>query len=81
MKTPLEATVNTAPLTEPQLVGMTTGLKLVFPDPETRPSIRAFNSWKKAGYFPSVKIGRRVFIDPVMVRKALDARFTINAQG
>ena len=64
---------------EPQLVGMKTGLELVFPDPETRPSIRAFNNWKKRGYFPSIKIGKRVFVDPVMVRKALDANFTIHA--
>lgn len=35
---------------EPQLVGMKTGLNLVFPDPETRPSIRAFNSWKQRGW-------------------------------
>ena len=64
---------------EPQLVGMKTGLELVFPDPETRPSIRAFNEWKKKRYFPSIKIGKRVFVDPVMVRKALDANFTISA--
>ena len=64
---------------EPQLVGMQTGLELVFPDPNTRPSIRAFNDWKKKGYFPSVKIGKRVFVDPAMVRKALDAKFTVHA--
>jgi len=81
MTTTSKATANAAPRNEPQLVGMTKGLELVFPDPNTRPSIRAFNSWKQNGYFPSVKIGRRVFIDPVMVRNALDARFTINVQG
>lgn len=64
---------------EPQLVGIKTGLALVFPDPETRPSLRAFNEWKNKGYFPSVKIGKRVFVDPAQVRLALDARFTINA--
>ena len=64
---------------EPQLVGMKTGLELVFPDPETRPSIRAFNEWKNKGYFPSLKIGKRVFVDPTQVRIALDSRFTINA--
>ena len=53
--------------------------KLVFPDPKTRPSIRAFNDWKKKGYFPSIKIGKRVFVDPAMVRKALDAKFTVHA--
>ena len=63
---------------EPMLVGMDTGRKLVFPDPLTRPSIRSFNEWKNRGYFPSVKIGKRVFVDPVQVRLALEARFTIN---
>ena len=66
---------------EPQLVGMKTGLELVFPDPDTRPSIRAFNDWKAKGYFPSLKIGKRVFLDPVQVRLALESRFTINANG
>lgn len=80
MSTNNHATAATQSNKEPQLVGMRTGLELVFPDPKTRPSIRAFNSWKQKGYFPSVRIGRRVFVDPVMVRKALDARFTINAQ-
>jgi len=65
---------------EPQLVGIKTGLGLVFPDPMTRPSIRSFNEWKNKGYFPSVKIGKRVFVDPAQVRLALESRFTINAQ-
>ena len=73
------ATANAELNIEPQLVGMSTGLKMVFRDPKTRPSARAFFSWKQKGYFPSVKIGSRVFIDPAMVRKALDAKFTINA--
>jgi hypothetical protein len=30
-------------------------------------------------YFPVHKIGRRVFLDPVEVRSALDRRFKINA--
>lgn len=65
---------------EPQLVGLKTGLEIVFPDPETRPSFRAFSEWKKRGYFPSLKIGKRVFVDPAQVRLALESRFTINAQ-
>lgn len=73
------ATASAEQHNETVLVGMSTGLDLVFPDPATRPSIRAFNSWKQKGYFPSVKIGKRVFIDPVQVRRALDARFTIHA--
>lgn len=80
MSAPNTATAKSEQHNEPQLVGIQKGLELVFPDLETRPSIRAFNSWKQKGYFPSVKIGKRVFVDPVQVRKALDSRFTINAQ-
>jgi hypothetical protein len=64
---------------EPILVGITTCLRIVFPDAETRPSLRSFNEWKQRGYFPSVKIGKRVFLDPSQVRKALERRFTIEA--
>ena len=74
------ATATAERLGEPQLVGMQTGLELVFPDPETRPSIRSFNEWKKKGFFPSVKIGKRVFVDPAQERLALVSRFTINAR-
>jgi len=80
MVIPNNATALAEQYNEPQLVGIKTGLAIVFPDADTRPSVRAFNEWKNNGYFPSVKIGRRVFVDPVMVRKALDAQFTINAQ-
>mgnify|MGYP003627612930 FL=1 len=64
---------------EPTLVGIQTCLATVFPDEETRPSLRAFNEWKARKYFPSIKIGKRVFLDPVLVRKALEKRFTIHA--
>lgn len=64
---------------EPTLVGIKTCLQIVFPDESTRPGIRTFNEWKNRGYFPSVKIGRRVFLDPMIVRKALEKRFTIEA--
>lgn len=68
-----------SPKQEPTLVGIKTCLETVFPDPTTRPGFRTFNEWKNRGYFPSVKIGKRVFLDPVIVRKALDNRFTIEA--
>lgn len=64
---------------EPTLVGIETCLRIVFPDESTRPGLRTFHEWKKRGYFPSVKIGKRVFLDPVKVRKALENRFTIEA--
>jgi len=80
MTTKDHATATAEQNKEPQLVGLKTGLELVFPDPKTRPSFRAFTEWKKRGYFPSLKIGKRVFVDPAQVRLALETRFTINAQ-
>lgn len=64
---------------EPTLVGIQTCLEIVFTDPATRPALRTFVEWKARKYFPSIKIGKRVFLDPVQVRKALDKRFTIEA--
>lgn len=63
---------------EPTLVGIRTCLEIVFPDEATRPGIRTMNDWKQKGYFPSVKIGGRVFLNPVAVRRALEKRFTVN---
>lgn len=70
---------NTCTSNEPTLVGIKTCLAIVFPDEATRPSLRAFNDWKNLGYFPQLKVGKRVFLDPVQVRIALEKRFTINA--
>jgi hypothetical protein len=61
------------------LVGIEPCLEIVFPDAATRPGKRTFLEWKARKYFPSVKIGKRVFLDPVAVRKALEKRFTIEA--
>ncbi len=69
---------NTKP--EPTLVGIKTCHGIVFPNHETEgPGLRTFLEWKARKYFPSVKIGKRVFLDPVQVRKALDKKFTIQA--
>ena len=64
---------------EPVLVGIDSARKAVFSDADTRPSLRAWNDWRAKGYYPYVKIGKRVFIDPAQARKALESRFTINA--
>lgn len=63
---------------EPVLLGVKAGLEAVFRDPSSRPSLRTWNSWRAKGYYPYHKIGSRVFVDPVAVRRALDARFQIN---
>ena len=61
------------------LVGLKTGLETVFPDPKTRPSFRTFCEWRARRYFPIMKVGKRVFVDPIQVRTALEKRFTIEA--
>jgi hypothetical protein len=64
---------------EKVLLGTKACLRTIFPDEEGRPSDRTFTQWRLDGYFPSIKIGRRIFLDPVVVRKALAKRFTIQA--
>lgn len=59
------------------LVGVGRCLEIVFPDPASAPGKRTFNQWMANRYFPVHKIGRRVFLDPVEVRSALDRRFKI----
>lgn len=60
-------------------VGIGTGLARVFEDPETRPSRRSWDEWRRRGYYPYLKIGKRVFVKPADVRAALERRFKINA--
>jgi hypothetical protein len=64
---------------EPTLVGIRPALEAVFPDAATRPSLRAWNAWRAKGFYPYLKVGKRVFIDPVAARRALEKRFTIQA--
>lgn len=63
-----------------QLLSVDPCRRTVFPDcDKTGPSPRTFNEWMKRKYFPRVKIGKRVFLDPDEVRSALERRFKINA--
>lgn len=64
---------------EPALVGIETCINEIFPDPDTRPAKRTFMDWKSKRYFPVIKIGKRVFLNPDQVRKALEKRFTVDA--
>ena len=65
----------TATSQEPTLIGIEPCLKNVFPDEATRPGIRTFNEWRARGYYPHVKIGKRVFIDASAARKALESLY------
>ena len=55
-------------------------LKVLFPDPETRPSVRAALKLRDAGAFPYIRFGRRIFYDPEQVRWALHKKCTIKAR-
>ncbi len=65
----------------PILVGAEKCLEILFPDQESRPSIRSFRKWQAQGYLPYLKVGRRTFFDPEQVRLALSRRFTIHAKS
>jgi hypothetical protein len=73
-----QQTTNTTPQ-EPTLVGVQSALEIVFPDPAARPSIRVWNEWRAKGYYSYLKIGKRVYINPVNARKEIAKRFTIEA--
>lgn len=63
-----------------QLVGINRCREILFPDTASAPGKRTFAEWMARGYFPVVKVGRRVFLDPEEVRASLDRRFKINAR-
>jgi hypothetical protein len=50
------------------------------PDPRSRPGLRTIRRWQKMRLVPFLKIGGRVLFDPIQVRRALDARFTVRAR-
>ncbi len=62
------------------LLGVEACRAIVFPDAESGPGKRTFAEWMARGYFPKYAIGRRVFLDPAEVRRALERRFKIQAR-
>jgi len=65
--------------TSPTFVGLEECRKTVFGTGSEAPSKRTFAEWKARGYFPFIKVGKRVFADPAEVSRALSRRFKINA--
>lgn len=63
---------------EEGLVGLEKCLEIVFPDPDSRPSKRAFQEWQARGMIPYRKICRRVFFEPPEVRRAIDKQFKVD---
>lgn len=54
-------------------------LKRIWPNAESRPSLRWLREQQSRRTIPYVKCGRLVFFDPEKVRKALDKRFAVEA--
>jgi hypothetical protein len=67
-------------LHSPILVGLDAGRISIFGDGPDAPSKRSWAEWRARGYFPVVKVGKRVFVNPDEVRRALERRFKINAR-
>ncbi|GDX12061.1 hypothetical protein LBMAG57_38330 [Verrucomicrobiota bacterium] len=55
-------------------------LCIVFPDPESRPSLRYFRELQAKRLIPWRKIGRLTFFDAAEVRRALDKQFTVQTR-
>jgi hypothetical protein len=65
---------------QPVLIGAKPCLEKVFPDAATRPCLRTFREWQKKRLIPYVALGRRIFFDPVEVRRALDRQFSVRVR-
>ena len=62
------------------LVSVPDCLATVFPNHATTgPSIRTFRQWMTNRYFPTVRVGGRIFLNPEEVRNALERRFKVEA--
>lgn len=62
----------------PTFVGLEECRITVFGTGREAPSKRLFAEWKARGYFPFIKVGKRVFADPEEVRRAINRRFKVN---
>lgn len=53
-------------------------LKIVWPDPASRPCLRWLRGLQKTKALPFLKVGRRVFFNPEKVQQELERRYTIH---
>lgn len=54
-------------------------LKAIWPNPQSRPSLRWLRSQQSRRTLPYVKCGRLVYFDPAKVRQSIAKRFTVEA--
>lgn len=64
----------------PALVGLEEGRIALFGTGPEAISKRCFAEWKSRGWYPHLKVGKRVFINVEEVRRALERRFKIQAR-
>jgi hypothetical protein len=64
----------------PKYVGLEEGRIAIFGTGPEAPSKRSWAKWKALGYYPYIKLGKRVFVNPEEVRRALERRFKVNAR-
>jgi hypothetical protein len=73
----LDSSETTGPTVSNHLCDGRGVLEVIFPDEKSRPSLRAFLTWRDQGLFPYLKIGRRVFYNPSEVAWALHKKCTV----
>ncbi len=71
----------TKPKSDLGLVNNKELLELLFPNKESRPSLRWLEEQRYSKLIPFCRIGRLVFFDPVKVRAALDSQATAKYGG
>ena len=54
-------------------------LKAIWPNPNSRPSLRWLRHQQAKRILPYVKCGRLVYFDPIKVRQQLAKKFTVEA--
>jgi hypothetical protein len=63
------------------LVGAEALLREVWPDEESRPSLRWLRGMQAKRLVPFRKIGRKVYFDPSEVRRTIDTQFKVESLG
>lgn len=63
----------------PAFIGIEESRLAIFGTGPEAPSKRTWDEWRARGFYPHVKIGKRVFVNVEEARRALERRFKIHA--